>query len=77
MNKKEVSIDTLPPVDVRWVAARKAAVIRAVHNGEVTRGAVLEKYNMTEYELQLWEKGLDRFGIKGVMVTRIQTRNLR
>ncbi len=71
------SVDDLPSPGVRWVARRKLEVIQAIQENKVTREEVLVRYSMSEHELQLWEKGLERYGKKGVMVTQIQSRDLR
>ena len=45
----------LPPADTRrWVASRKAAVVRAVGAGLISRRSALETYALSEEELDHW-----------------------
>ena len=65
----------LPPADtVRWVANKKAILVRAVRAGIISREAALERYNMEEKELAIWEKEFATYGANGLMATKIQTR---
>jgi hypothetical protein len=63
----------LPPGDTRrWVASRKATVVQAVTYGLISRAEVLEKYNLSEEEYDLWSDAVQRHGIAGLKVTAIQ-----
>lgn len=63
----------LPPIETRrWVASRKARVVRAVAHGLLTRHDAIERYSLSEEEFSLWETAIDRHGEKGLNVTAIQ-----
>ena len=68
-----LSIDNLPaPKTIRWVASRKAQVVAAVRGGLLSLEQACERYNLTVDEFMLWEKSVDRNGLAGLRVTRIQ-----
>ncbi|MFN3936873.1 MAG: DUF1153 domain-containing protein [Gemmobacter sp.] len=69
----------LPPPDTRrWVASRKAVVVRAVAHGLITRAEALERYALSEEEFDLWCAAAARFGEAGLKVTSIpKTRSER
>ncbi len=53
----------LPPEDtVRWVASRKARVVKAVSGGLVTIAEVLDRYHLSEEEFTLWCDAIERSG---------------
>ncbi len=63
----------LPPEDtVRWVASRKARVVKAVSGGLVTMAEVLDRYQLSEEEFMIWCDAVERHGEKGLKVTAIQ-----
>ncbi|MCV2881126.1 DUF1153 domain-containing protein [Actibacterium sp. XHP0104] len=63
----------LPPVDTRrWVANRKAAVVKAVAAGLITRDEALKRYALSEEEFESWQMAVARHGIKGLRATRVQ-----
>ncbi|NBZ87519.1 CtrA inhibitor SciP [Stagnihabitans tardus] len=63
----------LPPVDTRrWVASRKAIVVKAVIYGLVTQSEVLERYSLSEEEFALWRDAVEKHGEKALRVTSIQ-----
>ena len=65
--------DALPPVDTkRWVARRKAAVLRAITIGTLTRADACARYRISEAELRLWEHAVACAGVPGLRVTRVQ-----
>ena len=65
--------DALPPVETtRWVARRKAAVVRAVADGTLARGEACARYDISDAELRLWEHAIACAGIPGLRVTRVQ-----
>ncbi len=62
----------LPPSDTRrWVASRKARVVAAVANGLITVPEALERYALSEEELDLWRSAVDRHGEFGLKVAAI------
>ena len=53
----------LPQEDTRrWVASRKAAVIKAVGAGLVTRAEALERYSLSDDEFSEWEIAVSEHG---------------
>ena len=68
-----LSIADLPPPDTkRWVVRRKAEVVAAVNGGLLSIDDVLERYGLTLEEFASWQRAVDRSGIQGLRVTRIQ-----
>lgn len=62
----------LPPPDTqRWVASRKAAVVRAVLSGLITRGEALQRYALSEEEFSEWCTAVARHGEAALRVTRL------
>jgi hypothetical protein len=63
----------LPDPDTkRWVASRKAAVVRAVSGGLISEKEALETYDLTPEELQAWARAVDRYGEAALKATRLQ-----
>lgn len=63
----------LPPADTRrWVARRKALVVMAVEAGLITREAALDRYALSEEEFALWESAVQKHGLAGLRVTKLQ-----
>lgn len=68
-----LTLDDLPsPETKRWVMRRKAEVVAAVNGGLLTIDEVLERYSLTLEEFASWQRAMDRSGMKGLRVTRIQ-----
>lgn len=63
----------LPPAKTkRWVASRKAAVVKAVRYGLLTSDQAIEQYGLSEEELQLWMEAVDNHGEAALKVTQVQ-----
>lgn len=63
----------LPPKDTRrWVASRKAAVVRAVQSGLVSAEEACERYDLSQEELDTWVEQMTSHGQSALRVTRIQ-----
>lgn len=63
----------LPPAETRrWVASRKAKVVRAVAYGLLPLNEALERYALSAEEFALWQQAVDKHGEKGLKVTAIQ-----
>lgn len=63
----------LPPLTTRrWVASRKATVVRAVEFGLVTRDEALERYDLSDEEFDSWIKAVFDHGLEGLKVTALQ-----
>ena len=70
---RPITLDTLPPADTRrWVVRRKAEVIAAIRGGLLTAAEACARYRLSPEELELWQESLDRAGVPGLRVTRIQ-----
>lgn len=68
-----LTLETLPPADTtRWVVRRKAEVVAAVNGGLLTVDEVCERYGLTVEEFAGWQRAIDRSGMPGLRVTRIQ-----
>ncbi|WP_114967301.1 DUF1153 domain-containing protein [Alkalilacustris brevis] len=61
----------LPPPDTRrWVASRKARVVRAVHYGLIGTEEALQRYSLSAEEFASWIKQMARHGEAGLKVTK-------
>ena len=64
--------DLPSPKTKRWVIRRKAEVVAAVNGGLLSIDDVLERYGLTLEEFASWQRAVDRSGMQGLRVTRIQ-----
>lgn len=63
----------LPPGNTRrWVASRKAAVVRAVAAGLISRQSALETYGLSDEEFNEWETAVERHGEAALKATAVQ-----
>ncbi|WP_432450088.1 DUF1153 domain-containing protein [Aliiroseovarius marinus] len=63
----------LPPKDTRrWVASRKAAVVKAVRSGLVTEKEAREMYALSEDELEEWMRAVKEHGEAALKATTLQ-----
>ncbi len=63
----------LPDQDTRrWVASRKAAVVRAIKYGLISWDDALEVYELSDEELQLWHAAVEQHGEAALKATAIQ-----
>ncbi|MET0179256.1 MAG: DUF1153 domain-containing protein [Novosphingobium sp.] len=68
-----LTLEALPsPKTTRWVVRRKAEVVAAVNGGLLTIDEVCARYNLTLEEFASWQRAVDRSGMQGLRVTRIQ-----
>ena len=68
-----LTVDSLPPADTtRWVVRRKAEVVAAVSGGLLTVDEACERYTISFEEFASWQRAVDRSGMQGLRVTRIQ-----
>ena len=56
----------------RWVASRKAAVVRAVSHGLITQAEALERYGLSEEEFCAWNGAVQRHGEAALKATALQ-----
>ena len=64
--------DLPEPTTRRWVASRKAAVVRAVNGGLIPRGEALELYGLSGEELDAWQEAVRHHGETALKATSIQ-----
>lgn len=70
---KPLTLDDLPPPETkRWVARRKAEVVAAVRAQLLTLEEACKRYNLSTEEFVGWEAAIDKHGLGGLRVTRIQ-----
>ncbi|SFR39257.1 Protein of unknown function [Yoonia tamlensis] len=63
----------LPPENTRrWVASRKAAVVRAVGGGLIPRKDALERYGLSDEEFSEWENAVAVHGEAALKTTALQ-----
>ncbi|WP_068116874.1 CtrA inhibitor SciP [Tropicimonas marinistellae] len=63
----------LPPADTRrWVASRKAAVVRAVDGGLITLEEAKSRYGLSDEEFESWQAAVSRFGEVALKTTLLQ-----
>ncbi len=68
-----LTLATLPPAGTtRWVVRRKAEVVAAVNGGLLSIDDVCNRYNLTLEEFAGWQRAVERSGMPGLRVTRIQ-----
>lgn len=56
----------------RWVASRKAAVVKAVEGGLIARQEALEKYALSDEEFESWASAVQRHGEAALRTTALQ-----
>jgi hypothetical protein len=64
--------DLPDPKTRRWVASRKAAVVRAVQGGLISRREALEHYALSGEELDAWTDAVIRHGEAALKATALQ-----
>jgi hypothetical protein len=63
----------LPSPDTRrWVASRKALVVRGVQAGLIPLNEVLDLYGLSEDEFLLWSHAIESHGEAGLKVTALK-----
>jgi hypothetical protein len=68
-----LTIESLPPANTRrWVVRRKAEVVAAVNGGLLTVDEACDRYGLSLEEFASWQRAVDRSGMPGLRVTRIQ-----
>ena len=69
-----LTLATLPPPSTqRWVARRKAELVAAVRGGLLSLEDVCERYKLTMEEFLSWQRQVDKHGMRGLRVTRLQS----
>lgn len=68
-----LTLETLPPPETRrWVVRRKAEVVAAIQGGLLSIEEACERWDLTLEELASWQRALERSGMHGLRVTRLQ-----
>jgi hypothetical protein len=63
----------LPASDTRrWVASRKAVVVKAVQYGLLNLNDALDRYALSQEEFDLWRTAVEKHGDKALRVTTLQ-----
>jgi hypothetical protein len=63
----------LPRPDIkRWTVRHKAAVILAVRVGMISLQDACLRYNLSVEEFLAWQRAVERHGLHGLRVTRLQ-----
>ncbi|WP_163849738.1 DUF1153 domain-containing protein [Pseudooceanicola aestuarii] len=63
----------LPPAEThRWVASRKAAVIKGVQHGLITREEALATYGLSAEEFLEWVRAVSNHGEEALKVTSLK-----
>lgn len=64
--------DLPAPGTRRWVASRKRIVVDAVEFGLISQETALRRYDLSEEELELWRKAVDKHGTGALKVTKLK-----
>jgi hypothetical protein len=65
-------LDLPSPDTKRWVVRRKAIVVHAVRNGSISLQEACRRYRLSVEEFLAWQRAIDRYGVPGLRVTRLQ-----
>ena len=66
------ALDLPPPDTTRWVVRRKAVVVAAVRSGALSIQEACRRYKLSIEEFLAWQRAIDRHGVPGLRVTRLQ-----
>ncbi len=64
--------DLPDPTTRRWVASRKAAVVRAVESGLIQKAEAIEIYGLSSEEYEAWRDAVADFGEAALKATALQ-----
>ncbi len=68
-----ISRADLPSADtMRWVASRKAAVVRGIAAGLLERDEALQMYGLSGDELDSWQNAVESHGEAALKATSLQ-----
>lgn len=56
----------------RWIPRRKAMVVTALNEGEITFEEACRRYGLSPDELAGWISSFERYGVPGLRATRVQ-----
>lgn len=66
------AVELPSPNTKRWVVRRKAVVVAAVRSGALSLQEACRRYNLSVEEFLAWQRSIDRYGVPGLRVTRLQ-----
>ncbi|MEM8959292.1 MAG: DUF1153 domain-containing protein [Pseudomonadota bacterium] len=64
--------DLPSPQTRRWVASRKALVVKAVKHGLISESEALNSYGLSDEELTSWEQAVEAHGEVALKATSVQ-----
>jgi ribosomal protein S19E (S16A) len=64
--------DLPAPETSRWVASRKAAVVKAVRHGLITLEEAKKRYGLSDEEFESWAQAVERHGEAALKATALQ-----
>ncbi|MCF6231644.1 MAG: DUF1153 domain-containing protein [Rhodobacteraceae bacterium] len=64
--------DLPPNTTQRWVASRKAAVVRGVIYGLISQSDALRRYGLSEEEFQGWVAAVAEHGVDALKATSVK-----
>lgn len=64
--------DLPPPDTLRWVASRKAAVVRAIRHGLLSAEEAVATYGLSREELDGWTEAVQRHGEAALKATSLR-----
>ena len=67
-----LTLADLPSGTERWVARRKAIVVDAIGHGLLSRDEAVDRYGLTEEELEGWISTASRLGSAGLKIKAIK-----
>src|SRR5271163_1662230 len=67
-----LAVELPSPNTKRWVVRRKAIVVAAVRSGALSLQEACRRYNLSVEEFLAWQRSIDRYGVPGLRVTRLQ-----
>lgn len=68
-----ITLQSLPePGTSRWVIRRKAEVVAAVRGGLLSLEEACERYTLSVEEFIGWQRSIEKNGMPGLRVTRVQ-----
>src|ERR1700744_3459149 len=66
------TVELPSPNTKRWVVRRKAVVVAAVRSGALSLQEACRRDNLSVEEFLAWQRSIDRYGVPGLRVTRLQ-----
>lgn len=68
-----LALEDLPSSGITyWVSRRKAEVLAAIDGGMLSTEEACARYRLSLEELASWRRSIDRAGIAGLRITRLQ-----